>query len=138
MMNKTNELFNIYSRVSKTSVQWASFVHGQTIYHGNIEFGQDCNYLGDALLSKIIRDAPEWQFKLHCIVCESMEWSGIASFPTYFSPTNLRHNLVFAKYRAFACYDEEGRFLCEPTMGQNRSHTRWWRTRSTVLAHELG
>lgn len=137
MTNKTNELFNIYSKVSKTSAHWASFIHSQTIYHVDV-FEKDCSELTSTEIDGIIRDASNWEFKLHCIICESVEWSGVTNFPNAYSPTDSRHNLVRVEYRAIACYDEEGVYLCEPTAGQNMSHTRWWRTRSTVLAHELG
>jgi Pregnancy-associated plasma protein-A len=49
------------------------------------------------------------------------------------------HNLLRVDYRALACYDDDGNFLCELTSdGQQVSHTRWWRTRSVVVAHEIG
>ena len=135
---KTNDFFNIYSRESKTNVQWASFAHSQTIYHGDLVIDKDCNSLTDAEYANIIQDVSEWQYKLHAIICESVQWSGVASFPSSYAPSALKHNMVRIEYRALACHDEDGNFLCDPTAGQNKSHTRWWRTRSTVLAHEFG
>jgi hypothetical protein len=136
MTEKTNELYNIYDKVSKTSVQWASFVHDQTIYHNNYIFNKDCSSLSD--YTSIVTKASEWQFKLHVIICESTQWSGVASFPNAYAVTDVKHNVVRVEYRAVACYDDKNEFLCDQTNGKNVSHTRWWRTRSTVLAHELG
>ena len=136
MTEKTNELYNIYDKVSKSSVQWASFVHDQTIYHNNYIFNGDCDSLSN--IGSIVNQAPEWEFKLHVIICESTNWSGVASFPSSYAVTDARHNMVRVEYRAVACYNDKKEFLCDQTNGQNVSHTRWWRTRSTVLAHEFG
>jgi hypothetical protein len=138
MTKKTNDLYSIFNRASKTSVQWASFVHNQTIYHYDLILNKDCDSLTNAEYASIINDVSEWQYMLHAIICESVEWSGVASFPKWYAPSALQHNMVRIDYRALACHDEEGNFLCEPTAGQNKSHTRWWRTRSSVLAHEFG
>ena len=70
--DKTNNFFNIYSRESKTSVQWASFTHSQTFYHGDLFLNKDCNSLTDAEYANIIQDVSEWQYKLHAINCESV------------------------------------------------------------------
>ena len=70
--DKTNIFFNIYSRESKTSVQWASFTHSQTIYHGDLFLNKDCDSLTDAECANIIQDVSEWQYKLHAINCESV------------------------------------------------------------------
>ncbi|KAL9185844.1 hypothetical protein ACHAXT_003621 [Thalassiosira profunda] len=139
MTSKTNDLFNIYDKVSKTSVQWASFVHDQTIRHQDV-INYDCNSLTTTDYDNIIRDASEWQYKLHVIICESTNWSGVASFPNSYPVTSVRHNMVRVEYRAVACYHDDGTFLCDTydTNGDPVSHTRWWRTRSTVLAHEFG
>ncbi len=136
MTEKTNELYNIYDKVSKTSVRWASFVQDQTIYHSDYIFNKDCDSLSD--YTSIVTKASEWQFKLHVIICESTQWSGVASFPNSFAITDVRQNVVQVEYRAVACYNDKKEFLCDQTNGKNVSHTRWWRTRSTVLAHELG
>ena len=136
MTEKTNELYKIYNKVSKSSVQWASFVHDRTIYHSNYIFNGDCSSISD--YNSIVTKAPEWQFKLHVIICESTQWSGVAWFPSSFAVTDVRHNVVRVEYRAVACYNDKNEFLCDQTNGMNVSHTRWWRTRSTVLAHEFG
>lgn len=178
MINQTNKLFNIYDKNTQQSVQWATFVHDTTIVHDDIvlEEEKDCRHLSDEDIESILllggedhnndtdttdididntnNDDNEWQYKMHAIICESSKFSGSASFPTMYDPTHLRHNLVKIEYRAIACYDDEGNFLCdltntntttddtnndgtEVTLSQI-SHTRWWRTRSGVLAHELG
>ncbi len=136
MTEQTNKLYNINDKVSKQSVQWASFVHNQTIYHNNYIFAKDCSSLSD--YTSIVTKAPEWQFKLHAIICESTQWSGVAWYPNAFAITDVKHNVVRLEYRAVACYNDKKEFLCAQTNGKNISHTRWWRTRSTVLAHEFG
>lgn len=139
MTNMTNKLYNIYDKNSQTSVQWASFVTDQVIYHNDLIINGDCdNALSSSNYNSIIQDATDWQFKLHAIICESTQWSGVASFPNNYAETSVLHNMVRIEYRAVACYNEAGDFLCDLTNGQQVSHTRWWRTRSTVLAHEFG
>lgn len=134
----TNQFFNIYDKVSQTSVQWATFVESETIYHDTLVMDKDCNSLNVTDYTNIVTAAADWQFKLHNIVCESNRFSGKASYPWNYDVTYERHNLIFTEYRAMACYDEVGNFLCDQTNGQNISHTRWWRTRSVVGAHEFG
>ena len=136
MTEKTNELYNIYDKVSKSSVQLASFVHDRTIYHNSYIFNGDCDTLSN--FGSIVNQAPEWQFKLHVIICESTKWSGITALPHQYAVTDAQHNMVLVDYRAVACYNDKKEFLCDQTNGKNISHTRWWRTRSTVLAHEFG
>ena len=136
MTEQTNKLYKIYDKVSKSSVQWASFVHDRTIYHNNYIFNDDCGSLSD--YNSIVTKAPEWQFKLHVIICESTKWSGVAWFPNAFAVTDVRHNVVRVEYRAVACYNDKQEFLCDQTNGKNVSHTRWWKTRSFTLAHEFG
>ena len=108
---KTNALFNIYSRESRTSVQWASFVNSQTIYHDDLILLKDCNSLTDTEYANIIQDVSEWQYKLHAIICESTQWSGVTYLPTAFAPSAVKHNMVHLEYRALACYDEDHNFL---------------------------
>jgi hypothetical protein len=137
MNHMTNKLFTVYDKVSQTSVAWATFVVSDIIYHDNLTLDKDCGSLSDSDVSNIITGVNEWQFKLHNIICESDNWSGVASFPSSYSVTSVRHNMIRCEYRAVACYDEHKNFLCEQIDGQNVSHTRWWRTRSTVEAHEV-
>ena len=138
MTQMTNKLYNIYDKASQTAVQWASFRQdGPAIIHPqNLVY--DCTDLTYADYASIVTRATDWQFKLHAIICESDQWSGIASFPDSWPVTDVQHNMVRIEYRAIACYNEQGDFLCTPTNGQKISHTRWWRTRNTVLAHEFG
>ena len=125
----TNRLFKIYDKASQTDVQWASFVESQTVYHDTLTgMNYDCNSLTSTDYNNIITSVAEWQFKLHNIICESNQWSGKASFPSTYSVTNVLHNMIRCEYRALACYDDLGNFLCAQTGGQNISHTRWWRT----------
>jgi Pregnancy-associated plasma protein-A len=37
-----------------------------------------------------------------------------------------------------ACYDDNNNFLCKLTNGTQVSNTRWWRSKSRVVAHEFG
>ena len=133
-----NQFFNIYDKVSKTSVQWASFVESETIHHDILTIDKDCNGLNMTDYTQIIPTVDDWQFKMHHIICESNRFSGKASYPWNYDVTHERHNLIHSDYRALACWDDEGNFLCEQTDGQNISHSRWWRTRSAVGAHEFG
>lgn len=138
MTRTTNELYKVYDKATHTSFQFASFVTDSIIEHPETR-NKDCNRLNNKDYSDIINGVPDWQFKLHAIVCESTSWSGVASFPTSYSPTDSKHNMVRIEYRAVACYDDvTGEFLCDLTNGDQVSHTRWWRTRSGVLAHEFG
>lgn len=137
MTNKTNELYKIYDKMSKTSVQWASFVNNQTIYHPDV-INADCDSLTNSNYASIIKAVDEWQFKLHVIICESTLWSGVASFPSSYPVDNVLHNMVRVEFCAVACYNDNRNFLCDLTDGQQISHTRWWRTRLTVTSHELG
>jgi Pregnancy-associated plasma protein-A len=46
---------------------------------------------------------------------------------------------VIMDYRAFACYDQAGNFLCPVTTnGTKVSNAKWWVSQSKVLAHEFG
>jgi Pregnancy-associated plasma protein-A len=136
--NATNQRYSIYDKRSKQSIQFASFVTNDTIVHRNFTFKGDCRDLSDAQLKSIVTRAEDWQFKMHVVVCEFADISGTASFPFDFGVTDPQHNLLRVDHRALACYDDDGNFLCNPTLGQNVSYTRWWRTRSNVLAHEIG
>jgi Pregnancy-associated plasma protein-A len=136
--NMTNQLYNIYDKQTKESVQFASFVTDQTIDHIYMKSTQDCSALSEAVMESMVMQAEEWEYKLHVLVCETTEFSGLASFPQDYDVTSPLHNLIRVDFRAFACYDEEGNFLCDLVNGEQVSHTRWWRTRSTVVAHETG
>jgi hypothetical protein len=138
MTNMTNRLYTIYDKTSKTSVNWATFVTSQVLVHTQ-SFNYDCNGLSNNDFQTIVTKVSEWQFKLDAIICESNQWSGVASLPSYYTVTDVRHNVVRIDWRAIASRDDFGNFLAAPSAtGQNISHTRWWRTRSTVLAHEFG
>jgi Metallo-peptidase family M12 len=141
----TNRLYNIYDRRSKQSLQFASFVSDSTIVHNNVRYNDDCvKLVGTQTLSNIVKTASEWEFKMHVLVCETTTVSGQASFPDQYSPTHVLHNLALVDFRALACYDESGAFLCDSDNstvadGSSKvSHTRWWRTGSKVVAHEFG
>jgi Pregnancy-associated plasma protein-A len=136
--NETNRLYNIYDKQSKQSIQFASFVTSDTIVHRNFTFKGDCDDLSDAQIKSIVTRAVDWQFKMHVVVCEFALFSGLASFPFDYDVTDPQHNLFRIDHRALACYDDDGNFLCKPTLGRNVSYTRWWRTRSSTLAHEIG
>ncbi len=138
MTNMTNRLYNIYDKTSKTTVQWANFVTSQVLVHTQ-SLNYDCDNLSYNDFYTIVTKVSEWQFKFHAIICESNQWSGVASLPSFYAVTDVRHNVVRIDWRAIASRDEFGNFLAAPSAnGQNISYTRWWRTRSTVLAHELG
>jgi hypothetical protein len=136
--NMTNRLYTIYDKTTKTSLSWATFVTSQTVVHSQ-SINYDCDDLSDNDFQNIVTKVSEWQFKLHAIICESNNWSGVASFPGWYSVTHVLHNVVRIDWRALASRDDYGNFLATPSInGQNISFTRWWRTRSTVLAHEFG
>lgn len=133
----TNILFDIYDKQTKTSVQFASFATDETITHENFTVDRDCSQLSADELGSIVTKAEEWEYKIHMIVCESASFSGRANFPRMYSVDDPLHNAIRIDYRAFACYDDDGNFLCELTNGEEVSHSRWWRTRSAVVAHEI-
>ena len=134
----TNQMYRIYDKQTRQTIQFASFVIEGTLFH-DIALTGDCRSMNEDDMASVVQTVQDWQFKLHVIVCESNQMSGIASFPETYKPTSPLHNLVRMDYRAFACHDDHGNFLCEPSAnGQNSSHTRWWRTRSVVVAHEFG
>ena len=93
MTNKTNELFNIYDKASQNSVQWASFVNTETLYHTD-SISKDCASLSKKDYDNIIKDVSEWEFKMHVIICESTSWSGVASFPSTYRVNDVKHNMV--------------------------------------------
>jgi len=135
MTSMTNRLYAIYDKANQTSVQWASFVWADTLVHKESSFDSDCDNLTFLNFTNIVTKVEDWEFKFHVIICASNTWSGLSSFPFHYSPTDVRHNVVRVDYRALACHDDDGNFLCADAAV---SHTRWWRTRSIVLAHELG
>lgn len=134
----TNKHYNIYDKQSKKSVQFASFVTNQTIVHADFVSKSDCSSLSYSDLAAIVMQAVNWQFKFHAIVCEFAQISGVATFPTTYQPSDPLHNVFRLDHRALACFDDVGDFLCNLTNGQNVSYSRWWRTQSSVLAHEMG
>ena len=137
MTNMTNRLYKIYDKSTQITVDWATFVTSEVIIHTQT-LNYDCNSLPESEFTNIVTGVNEWKFKIHTIICESNQWSGIASFPGMYGVTDPRHNAIRIDWRAMASHDEDGNFLANPTNGKNASYTRWWRTRSTVLAHELG
>jgi Pregnancy-associated plasma protein-A len=136
--NWTNQLYNIYDKRLKRSVQFVSFVTNTTIVHDDFKTTRDCKWLTRRELGPLVRKVPDWQFKMHAIVCELRDMSGLASSPLFYRPNNPMHNLFRLDYRALACTDNNGNFMCNLTNGQPVSHSRWWRSRSAVLAHEMG
>lgn len=54
MNDMTNRLFNIYDKASQTSVQWASFVESETLYHDTLTLNKDCNDLTSTDYNNII------------------------------------------------------------------------------------
>eukprot|EP00978_Attheya_sp_CCMP212_P023103 scaffold69974_cov51-Attheya_sp.AAC.1 len=137
MTEMTKILYKIYDKVSKTTIQWATFVQDQTIIHDRT-YNKDCQYLLPNKVSDIVAESDEWESKLDVIICESNEWSGVEHRFLFYPVTDPQHNMFRVEYHVIACNDEDGNFLCEPTDVKNISHTRWHRTRSTVLAHKLG
>lgn len=136
--NTTNKLFTIYDRQSKASMEFASFQTNAVVEHDMV-LRADCGSLSPGTISEIVTSVDDWAFHFHVIVCESNKFSGRASYADSFSPTDPRHNVILIDYRAVACYDDDGNFLCEINSdGEQVSHTRWWRSRSAVLAHEIG
>lgn len=147
MIEQTNKLFRIFDKQTKTSVQWATFSFHSVINHSTLQIENlDCADLdrnGYDYYDKIVGLVDEYETKFHVIVCETSKFSGSASFPNYHAPSDNRHNAVLLDYRAIACWTDDGEYLCKGNKNNDgstmpASHTRWWRTRSTVLAHEIG
>lgn len=140
-IEQTNTAFNIYDQNTKTYTQFVTFVWNDTIIHSDNIF-KDCGSIKNSQIQTIISKSIEWQFKFHAIICESNSFSGYASFPGNFANNNPRHSLVFIDYRALGCYHHvTGEYLCDnydSSTGKPISHTRWWRTRSTTVSHEIG
>lgn len=134
----TTKLFEIYDKGSKESVQFVSFVTNETVVHNDFNTTKDCISLSPSEIGSIVKRATDWQFKMHVIVCEFKQVSGVATLPLQFRATHPSHNLLRVDHRTMACFDDEGKFLCDLTNGQQVSHNRWWRTRSVSIAHELG
>lgn len=136
--NITNQLFTIYDRSTKNKVPFASFVTDSVLIHENIVQTVDCGSLSSNDMESIIQKAEEWEFKFHIVVCESNTFSGRASFPQSYSVSHPLHNAIRLDYRSVACTDDDGTFLCDLINGTKVSHTRWWRSRSAVVSHEIG
>jgi len=141
----TNHLFEIYDRSTGTTESFATFVtSGETVVHDAVFNNLDCNELvgttdGLIHIADLVKTVPEWEFKFHAFVCESSMWSGITYIPDLFPVDDPIHNVFWMDYRAIACYDDDDNFLCELSdAGEQVSHTRWWRSRSVVAAHEIG
>ena len=141
----TNRLFQIYDKTSKQTLPLASFVtYPTTMIHDDFITTKDCRQLNANDIQSIVTVVPEWEYHMHVIVCEFASISGLATLPSSFSVTDPQHNVLRADYRALACYDDQtGTYLCHnnnssSSKNDTNSHTRWWRTRSTVIAHEIG
>ena len=138
---QTNRLFEIYDRATGITSSFATFVsHPTTVVHDQpFPNKVDCSDLRSSDMASLIQTIDEFEFKFHLLVCESALFSGKASFPDDYPVQSALHNAFRVDYRALACHDEQGNFLCDLSAnGTPVSHTRWWRTRSTVVAHELG
>lgn len=133
----TNQLYNIYDRNTKLSVQFMTFTN-ETIVHDDLIINKDCSQLNYQDYQNIVTKANEWQYKLHAIVCEIRSFSGQGNFPSNFPITDPRHNAIITDHRTYACYDQNNNFICDKTNGQNISKARWWVSESKVLAHEFG
>jgi len=142
LLERTNQLYTIYDKTTGNSTSFVNFTKNQVYRYNNTYITQDCdNICFTSTTSRLVQAVPNWQYKMHVIVCKSLQWSGVASFPNSYSVTNPRHNLLCLEYRAIPCRDTQGNFICDSATtnnGKNVSHTRWWRTRGNVLAHELG
>ena len=138
----TNQLFQIYDKTTGITEPWVTFVTDTTVLHDTEFPNVDCRNLSEQDQASLIRTVAEFEFKFHVIVCESNTFSGQASYPDDYPVTSELHNVARVDYRSLACYDEVGNFLCATTTKngtqQQVSHTRWWRNRSTVVAHEFG
>jgi hypothetical protein len=108
--NMTNRLYTIYDKTTKTSLNWATFVTSQTVVHTQ-SINYNCDDLSNNDFQNIVTKVSEWQIKLHTIICESNNWSGIASFPGWYSVTHILHNVGRIDWRAVASLDDYGNFL---------------------------
>jgi hypothetical protein len=138
LIQRANQLYTIYDKTSGNNTSWASFVSAEVLRH-NTSTTQDCDSICfTSFTTTFVQAVANWQYKMHVIVCKSLNWSGVASFPTSYSVTSPFHNLLCHEFRAIPCRDSQGNFICDPTNGQNVSYTRWWRTVGNTMAHELG
>ena len=110
---------------------FATFVYNGTVVQTRTN---NCDNLSAADYNALINARGEVQttYKLHAIICNLAEYSGIASFPTDFTTSDPQHNAVRIDYRAVACRNR--------TTGAalNNCNPKWWRTRSMVISHEFG
>jgi hypothetical protein len=136
-IQQTNRLYNIYDKHTKTTAPFATFVDGGTILHTDV-IHKDCYYLTDSEYETIVQRATEWEFKIHAVICETVETSGLSWYPRSYPVDHPKHSVMLVDYRAVACYDHEHNFLCDLVNGQEVSHNRWWRNGSIIFAHELG
>ena len=151
----TNRLFQIYNKKSKQTLPFASFVtYPTTIVHDNFITTKDCSRLNANDIESLVTIVPEWESRMHVLVCELASISGLATFPSSYPVDDPQHNVLRVDYRTLACYDDRtGDFLCQTTNNNNNnnntnhtttntttqsSHIRWWRNRSVVIAHEIG
>jgi hypothetical protein len=122
-----------------------TFVHDETIVHDGFFSNQDCRGLfefPDDGFKLLLAKTTEYQYKIHVVVCESNQAAGLASLPEMFSAADPLKNAIMLDYRAIACRDDIGNFLCEltedGTVPKEVSHTHWKGTRGLMLAHEIG
>jgi hypothetical protein len=93
-IRQTNQLYNIYDRNTKTSTQFVTFVHNETIRH-NDTITADCRTIKESeMISAIVKKSNEWQYKFHVVVCESKLTSGSAFLAGDHKNDDFRQNLV--------------------------------------------
>jgi len=108
-----------------------SFVYNGTIIQQRPRACDDLTSLDYRVLVKA-RGEVDTAHKMHVVICDLAEFSGVASFPGDFPVTDVRHNLVRIDYRAVAC---KHRNTGAPL---NSCSPKWWRTRNAVITHEFG
>jgi hypothetical protein len=135
-LTRVNEAMmqHMVDAMNEDYTDFATFVYDGYVIHPRAAGSASCDNLGVADYDAIVNAPGEVNttYKLHSIVCDLAEVSGIASFPDQYPITHPQHNAVRIDFRAVACKNRTtGAALnsCDP---------KWWRTRNVVITHEYG
>ena len=124
-------LLHMVDALNEDYAGFATFVYNGTVVQST---ANTCDNLVAADYNALVNATGEVEttYKLHVIICELADYSGIASFPTDYTTWDTRHNAIRIDYLAIACrHRTTGAALntCDP---------KWWRTRNVVISHEYG
>jgi hypothetical protein len=68
LVAQTNRMYNIYDKLTKTEVQFATFVHNNTIVHEDqLDFDCVTLYFRRNTVGLLIQKDPEWMYKMHAV-----------------------------------------------------------------------